>query len=253
MTLSINGSSQIVGNYFNNTGSHGFLLSAGTYTTIDDPSATAGTRAQGINDMGQIVGTYFNATGSHGFLLSAGTYSLGAIGGQGIVDGGVGAAVGIVEEAVVVVGPDDLARAVDAECVGAVGGRGVVQGGVGTIAIEEAVGVVVALDVGPDDLARAVDAECEGAVGGRGVVQGGVDVDWHDTGSSVINPKAEPLSNLLGLSCVSRAVQLARRGSSLGYVNRTRLPCSGLSVSAWPLDECYIEDVGRLGVNQVTS
>jgi probable HAF family extracellular repeat protein len=54
---------------------HGFLESGGTYTTLDDPSATQGTVARGINDAGQIVGFYTNATGQHGFLLSGGTYT----------------------------------------------------------------------------------------------------------------------------------------------------------------------------------
>jgi len=47
-------------------------LTGGTYTTIDDPSATS-TQAFGINDMGQIVGSYGNESGSHGFLYSGGT------------------------------------------------------------------------------------------------------------------------------------------------------------------------------------
>jgi hypothetical protein len=42
-----------------------------TYTTLDDPLASAGfsggTGASGINDKGQIVGTYRNASGHHGY------------------------------------------------------------------------------------------------------------------------------------------------------------------------------------------
>jgi probable HAF family extracellular repeat protein len=46
-----------------------------TYTTLDDPSATAGTtQASGINDTGQIVGSYVSS-GDHGFLYSGGTYT----------------------------------------------------------------------------------------------------------------------------------------------------------------------------------
>jgi probable HAF family extracellular repeat protein len=52
----------------------GFLYSAGTFTTLDDPVATAGTSASGINAAGQIVGSYTDGTGTHGFLYSAGTY-----------------------------------------------------------------------------------------------------------------------------------------------------------------------------------
>ena len=41
----VNGMDQIVGFYQNGTGHHGFLLSGGMYTTLDDPSATFGTFA----------------------------------------------------------------------------------------------------------------------------------------------------------------------------------------------------------------
>jgi hypothetical protein len=53
---------QIVGSYSNASGGHGFLLSGGTYTTLDDPLATNGTTANGINALGQIVGGYANAS-----------------------------------------------------------------------------------------------------------------------------------------------------------------------------------------------
>src|SRR5262249_33583611 len=65
----INVAGQIVGYYFDSAGRHGFLYSGGTYTTIDDPSATQGTTATGINNNGQIVGNYPDPTGQHGFLL----------------------------------------------------------------------------------------------------------------------------------------------------------------------------------------
>src|SRR2546428_14136665 len=60
----INASGQIVGFYQNAGGFHGFLYSGGTYTTLDDPSATNGTLAQGI-----IVARYHGASGPHGFHL----------------------------------------------------------------------------------------------------------------------------------------------------------------------------------------
>ena len=45
---------------------HGFLLSGGVYTTLDDPFVgTIGTVARGINDMGEIVGYFANASGTH--------------------------------------------------------------------------------------------------------------------------------------------------------------------------------------------
>jgi hypothetical protein len=60
---------------FNNLGNanvavglHGFLLSAGVYTSIDFPGALA-TIAPGLNDYGAIVGAYEALDGTiHGFL-----------------------------------------------------------------------------------------------------------------------------------------------------------------------------------------
>src|SRR5215217_4682083 len=55
----INNRGQIVGLYNDESGQHGFLLSGGTYTTINFPGAsTQGTQAQGINNRGDIVGVY---------------------------------------------------------------------------------------------------------------------------------------------------------------------------------------------------
>ena len=65
-------------------------------------------------------------------------------------------------------------------------GRGIIESGVGPVAIEEAVCVVVRVDVLPDDLARRVDAKRLCVVVGRGIIEGGVRIDWHDTGSSLI-------------------------------------------------------------------
>ena len=49
----INDSGQIVGDFFDATGSHGFLDTGGSFTTIDVPGSVTQTR--GINDSGQIV------------------------------------------------------------------------------------------------------------------------------------------------------------------------------------------------------
>ena len=66
----INASGTIVGFYEAAGVTHGFLLSGGTYTTID-PLGAMSTTAQGINDMGQIVGQYTDASNHvHGFLLT---------------------------------------------------------------------------------------------------------------------------------------------------------------------------------------
>ena len=72
----INNQGQIVGSYNDGSGSQGFLLSAGTYTTLNDPSAvTHDTTATGINASGQIVGIYNPLLGQRGFLYNNGTYS----------------------------------------------------------------------------------------------------------------------------------------------------------------------------------
>jgi len=71
----INDSGQIVGNYYDSSTIHGFLVSGGTYTTIDFPGAVAGS-ANAINDSGQIVGDYGDgAGGEHGYLLSGGQFT----------------------------------------------------------------------------------------------------------------------------------------------------------------------------------
>src|SRR5262249_27785583 len=58
------------------SGSHGFLLSGGVYTTLDDPLGIGNTTATGINNAGQIVGFYFDSAGrEHGFLFSGGFYT----------------------------------------------------------------------------------------------------------------------------------------------------------------------------------
>ena len=58
----INDAGQIVGDYLDSSGTmHGFLYSAGIYTTLDDPLGIR-TVASGINDAGQIVGYYFDSS-----------------------------------------------------------------------------------------------------------------------------------------------------------------------------------------------
>lgn len=71
----INNAGDIVGVYNVGAATHGFLLSGGVYTTLDNPLATGGTFAYGINDAGQIAGTYINASGTHGFLYSMGNWT----------------------------------------------------------------------------------------------------------------------------------------------------------------------------------
>src|SRR5438132_6529268 len=78
VAFGVNDKDQIVGQFQNGLGTRGFLESGGTYTTLDDPLASAqagGTTARGINASGQIVGQYSNNTGTHGFLLSGANFT----------------------------------------------------------------------------------------------------------------------------------------------------------------------------------
>ena len=75
--LGINDLGHIVGYYIDSSTNNyrGFLYSGGTFTPIDDPSATSGTYAQGINNRGHIVGFYIDGTGTHGFLDAGGKFT----------------------------------------------------------------------------------------------------------------------------------------------------------------------------------
>jgi hypothetical protein len=48
---------------------HGFLVSGGTFTTIDVPGSLA-TLVTGINDKGELVGLWFDSNATHTFLAS---------------------------------------------------------------------------------------------------------------------------------------------------------------------------------------
>ncbi len=66
----ITNSGEIVGEYSDESGSHGFLFNNGKFTAIDVPGATA-TVVNGINDHRQIVGYYSDAAGvNHGFVAT---------------------------------------------------------------------------------------------------------------------------------------------------------------------------------------
>jgi hypothetical protein len=77
----ISNSGEIVGVYTDaNAVIHGYLLSGGQYTTIDEPNAGTGagqgTLVTGINASGSIVGAYLDANSVvHGFLLSGGRFT----------------------------------------------------------------------------------------------------------------------------------------------------------------------------------
>src|SRR6516165_8221881 len=142
---------------------------------------------------------------------------LGAEGGQGIVEGGVSAAVGVVEEAVhaarVGVEPDDQPCTIDALREGAAGaGRGVIEGRVGAAVgvVEEAVtaaGVVVK----PDDLARGVDALCNRAARtgkGKGIVKGGegtTTIEETVGDAVVVGVPADDLVRVVDAECLGAA------------------------------------------------
>jgi probable HAF family extracellular repeat protein len=68
----INNRGQIVGDFYDGTGSHGFLKDGRTFTRIDVPGAT-GTAAYGINNRGQIVGWFYDGTKERGFLKAGAT------------------------------------------------------------------------------------------------------------------------------------------------------------------------------------
>jgi len=70
----INDAGQIVGDYYDGSRYHGFLLSEGQYTIIKVLSAV-GTFAHGINNAGQIVGSYFDGSRFYCFLLSDGVFT----------------------------------------------------------------------------------------------------------------------------------------------------------------------------------
>jgi hypothetical protein len=53
---------QIVGSYFNSGVRHGYLLTGGAFTTIDDALGAHATEASGINGTGQIAGYYIDAS-----------------------------------------------------------------------------------------------------------------------------------------------------------------------------------------------
>src|SRR5437660_1241498 len=76
----INNAGQIVGRFVSSSTftetDHGFLDSAGTFTTIDVPLPGAFfTEPLGINDAGEIVGRIIDSNVFHGFLRTAGIFT----------------------------------------------------------------------------------------------------------------------------------------------------------------------------------
>lgn len=75
VAYNINALGQVVGVYYNNQGSHGFIYNGKDYLTLDVPTATGGTFAYGINAKGQVVGNFIDNTGKHGFVYTDGNYA----------------------------------------------------------------------------------------------------------------------------------------------------------------------------------
>lgn len=73
----INSNRDVVGWYIDKKGTHGFLLSAGVYSSIDFPGAAAFTQAWKINDAGEILGRYVSGSDgkNHVFVLIGGSFT----------------------------------------------------------------------------------------------------------------------------------------------------------------------------------
>ena len=70
----VNDSGEIVGSFFDDTGSHGFLYKGGTFATLGPPGASQSDAAS-INNAGQIVGSFTDSAGQHGFLNVGGAFT----------------------------------------------------------------------------------------------------------------------------------------------------------------------------------
>jgi hypothetical protein len=72
----INDNDQIVGLYFDSTGSHGFIFERGKFSSLDVPFWGAhDTAALGINNRGEVVGGYTGSDGLiHGFIEQRGFF-----------------------------------------------------------------------------------------------------------------------------------------------------------------------------------
>jgi uncharacterized membrane protein len=70
----INNLGQVVGDYQDSVGSHGYIYSHGKYATFNVPGAID-TLPTGINDKGQIVGNYYDGSKLQGFLETRGAFT----------------------------------------------------------------------------------------------------------------------------------------------------------------------------------
>jgi probable HAF family extracellular repeat protein len=71
-----NSTHEIVGDFDDATGTHGFVLNKGAFATIDAPGGVNGTIINGINARGQLAGSYIDAGGMfHGFFDNKGYFT----------------------------------------------------------------------------------------------------------------------------------------------------------------------------------
>ena len=82
----INNAGQVVGDFNDSSGTHGFINTGGTFTTLDVPGAVE-TDASGINNAGQVVGVFSDSRGVfHGFINTGGTFTTLDVPGAGETD-----------------------------------------------------------------------------------------------------------------------------------------------------------------------
>jgi probable HAF family extracellular repeat protein len=70
----INDNGQIVGQFIDPSGTHGFVFEEDSFCLLDYPGATS-TNILGINNLGQMVGMFTTLTATAGFLYDRGTFS----------------------------------------------------------------------------------------------------------------------------------------------------------------------------------
>jgi len=78
VAIGINNSGEVVGNYFDSAGAHGFIDNNGVYTTLNDPNGVGNyaTTVTGINNGGVVLGSFENAQSDYQpFVYSAGSYT----------------------------------------------------------------------------------------------------------------------------------------------------------------------------------
>ena len=70
----VNDAGEIVGQFFDDNGRHGFLFKSGTFSTLGPRGALQSVAAD-INNAGHIVGSFTDSAGQHGFLNVDGAYT----------------------------------------------------------------------------------------------------------------------------------------------------------------------------------